>query len=278
MFRATLVAGLLTVGSSLPAARASYVSDVSNTPGLVGYWRLGEAAGPTAQEEKNNLDGTYINVAAGDFSKPGAVTGDPDTAVRFNGTTSYVDAGNPALLNGNWDGVTVAAWINPDNVNTDFRLIAGKWAGAVNQDHFALFQGGTKLLFAVGSGTGAGENGLQGNGNVPLVAGQYNFVVGTWDKTTKDYRMYVNGQADTATGDQSGTGINTGSTTSFKIGAQVAGAPRYFPGIIDETAVFNRALTGDEIASLYAAATVPEPGAASLLALAGVGLLARRRA
>jgi hypothetical protein len=46
------------------------------------YWRLGEGAGTTAADETaNNSDGTYSNVV---LSATGCLTGDADTAVKFD--------------------------------------------------------------------------------------------------------------------------------------------------------------------------------------------------
>jgi len=124
-----------------------------------------------------------------------------------------------------------------------------------------------KPLIAVADGVHQ-ENGL--TGQLTLVPDRWQLVVGTWDKTTKQYQLYVDGMLDPAVGLQSGTGINTSSTTTLKIGAQVVGQPRYFKGWIDEVAIFNRALSPQEIIYLYQLANVPEP---TSLSLAGIGLL-----
>jgi hypothetical protein len=247
-----------------------YVNVVANHPNLVGYWRLGEGSGSTAWEVRGLTgNGTYVNVGSGDYAKPGAIRFDPDTAMAFNGTSSYVDAGNDPDLNGNWNGLTIAAWVYPDaaTLGSGIRMIAGKWANSASQDHFGLFLNNGKPVIAVADGV-HGENGL--TGQLSLVPDRWQLVVGTWDKTTKQYQLYVDGMLDPAVGWQSGTGINTSSTTTLKIGAQVVGQPRYFKGWIDEVAIFNRALSPQEIIYLYQLANVPEP---TTLSLAGIGLL-----
>ena len=51
--------------------------------GPVGYWRLGEAGGPTAFDSSGNgNDGTYYGHPS--FGQPGAINNNPDTAVGFN--------------------------------------------------------------------------------------------------------------------------------------------------------------------------------------------------
>lgn len=254
---------------------SSYVNDVANHANLVGYWRLGESAGTTAWEVKGTVgNGTYVNTTAGDFSQPGAVNFDLDTAMRFNGA-SYVNAGNHASLNGAWDGLTVAAWVKPDSAAlSGTSLLAGKWANSIAQDHFGLFLLNGKVMLAVGDGV-VGESGLASD--TVLTADEWYFVAGTWDATTRDYNLYINGELDPATRKQFGNGINTSSTTTMKIGAQVVGIPRHFAGLIDEVAVFNTALGGQELMAFYRTAMVPEPSSVLLAVMALLGLFGRRR-
>jgi hypothetical protein len=82
--------------------------------GPVGYWRLGEDAGPTAFDETPNAyDGGYFGSPT--FGTPGAIAGDPDTAVQFNGT-DYVEIPDSTDFSQptSGDGLTVEVWIRPD--------------------------------------------------------------------------------------------------------------------------------------------------------------------
>jgi hypothetical protein len=87
--------------------------------GPVGYWRLGEAAGPTAHDSSANaLDGVYNGKPT--FGQPGAIANDPDTAVGFNGPDSrdFVEIPDPNSETFSQDrsglGLTVEVWIRPD--------------------------------------------------------------------------------------------------------------------------------------------------------------------
>jgi hypothetical protein len=255
-----------------------YVNVVANHPNLVGYWRLGEGSGSTAWEVRGLTgDGTYVNVGSGDYAKPGAIRFDPDTAMAFNGTSSYVNAGNDPDLNGNWNGLTIAAWVYPDaaTLGSGIRMIAGKWAGSTTHDHFGLFLLDGKPAIAVAPG-GVGVNAQSATSS--LVADQWQFVVATWDAADRKYRIYINGllDAEKDAKDTAGnwiTSINTSSGAPLGIGAQITNAgnvSRYFKGWIDEVAIFNRALSPQEIIYLYQLANVPEP---TTLSLAGIGLL-----
>src|SRR5712664_2747585 len=92
-------AGLASImrGPLVRTVRASdQYSSVVLAKGPIGYWRLGEATGPTAFDASGNgYDGTYFGNPA--FGQPGAITNDPDTAIGCNGTNSgdYVEILDP---------------------------------------------------------------------------------------------------------------------------------------------------------------------------------------
>jgi hypothetical protein len=80
----------------------------------VAYWRLGETSGTTAVDETGNgHNGTYVGNP--NLGQPGAIQGDPNTAVQFNGT-NYVEIpsspnfSQPASNN----GLSVEVWMRPD--------------------------------------------------------------------------------------------------------------------------------------------------------------------
>lgn len=76
---------------------------------------------------------------------------------------------------------------------------------------------------------------------------EWHFVVMTYD--TSDIRGYVDGVL--VAGPTAATGVGlAGAIDNFTIGAQ-RNATNFTSGIIDDVAVFNRALTATEIANLY---------------------------
>ncbi len=275
--RSGVVAGLNGKMDELTIETVSdYVNDVGNHPNVVGYWRLGESAGPTAWEVTGNPgNGTYVNVAPGDFSQEGAILDDLDTAVDFNGSNSYVDCGNDASLNGAWPGLTLAAWVKPDAAAlSGLHTVLSKWDGNASRDHFGLWLVNGKAMIAVCDGS-YGETGVSSVAS--LVADKWQFVVGTWDATGA-YQLYIDGVLDPATGSQAGSGINTSSAKNLLIGTQgTPGFERWFPGMIDEVAIFNTTFSEAEVLAMYHAA-VPEPTSAALLLVGlAVGTLSWRR-
>lgn len=72
-----------------------YATEILGTPGLLSYWRLGESTGTTALDEKKANPGTYR--AGYTLGQSGALTGDPDTAVSFDGSSGETTASGPTL-------------------------------------------------------------------------------------------------------------------------------------------------------------------------------------
>src|SRR6266568_4503415 len=89
-------AGVLAVASlAVPSAHAaamesgsSYATLVDSRPSLLAHWRLGEMSGTTASDTTGRYDGAYTGGPT--LGLPGAIAGDTDTAVGFNGATSKV--------------------------------------------------------------------------------------------------------------------------------------------------------------------------------------------
>ena len=116
------VTGLVT-GRLIKTTRASDAySGVVLSKGPVGYWRLGETAGPTAVDSSGfGYHGTYQGNPT--FGQPGAIVNDADTAIGCNGPDSkdYIeipDPGDSAVFSQPTSslGFTVEAWMRPDTL------------------------------------------------------------------------------------------------------------------------------------------------------------------
>lgn len=284
----TITVMTLIYGSAIlcePAWATPYSSLVlSKSP--VAYWRLGEASGPTAVEEVGTgggaNDGTYTNVAGGDFAQPGLITSDPDTAVRFDGSTSYVNAGNDASLQGAWPGITVMAWINADSLpGSGLADIVSQWVNSAAQDRFILsIDSSGRMLVSAADGI-SGINGAFGTAT--LAPGQRHFLAFTFQNGTPGtYNLYFDGLPDAISNTPTSlNNLNASTTADLHIGAQVTGSTRYFDGIIDEVAVFDSVLNATDIQAFYELGlngpAVPEPSSLILLGLSIVGLACRTR-
>ena len=81
----------------------------------VGYWRLGEAKGPTVFDRtKNGHHGTYHGTPT--LQARGALKGDANTAVKLDGKRSYIEipAHKDFSQPTSGKGLTVEVWLRPD--------------------------------------------------------------------------------------------------------------------------------------------------------------------
>ncbi len=97
---------------------SGYTPAVLNTPGLIHYYKLTEPSGPTIFDSAGSSNGT---ISGGTFGLPGAVKGDPGTAIGFNGSSDY---GAIPLNLSSTHQVTVEFWL--------------KWNAYANNDSLAM--------------------------------------------------------------------------------------------------------------------------------------------
>ena len=171
-------------------------------------------------------------------------------AADFDGTDDYIDCGSGATLD-DLSPISVVAWINPDAVTQD-NGIAGKGNPFANPA-----AGGTgwafylttapNLVWAIGYST------LYGQYNT-----SYTPSVGTWGHVAVTYTrggtpvLYVNGISLSVTTEQATSGsANTDAAQSLFLADELFGTAD-FDGRLEDIRVFNRTLTGEEIALLAA--------------------------
>jgi N,N-dimethylformamidase beta subunit-like, C-terminal/Concanavalin A-like lectin/glucanases superfamily/PKD domain len=227
---------------------SNYGDTVLDTPGLVDYWRLGEANGPALADSKGTATGTASPGVT--FGLPGGIASDPNTAVRFDGNDS---AKAPLDLSGTskatiefwlkWDG-----YIDDDSLALELTENFNQNDGGFIVDPDAPQQNGS---FGVGIGEGASRN------NVFFArpsAGQwhhYAFVLDSTAPAAQQVTPYVDGQAVSYTKTASGTGAGAFAKSTLYMMSR-AGKELWGRGNLDELAIYNRALTAGEIAAHHA--------------------------
>ena len=220
----------------------TYRQAVVNT-GPVGYWRMGEASGTNAVDQMGANNGTYVGTPT--LGAAGALVGDSNTAVTFDGLSQYVtvpyNAALTTLVN------SMAAWVTIlGGTGTNRYLLSNR---GTFPNSGSIIQVGTNNILThqfIVAGT-------WGNVYAPstVTIGTTYFVVSTFDGTTA--RLYINGSTV-------GTPVATAGAqnlgTAFRIGTGDNGGPAYYANAtIDEPAIWNRALSAAEIAMLYAIGT-----------------------
>jgi hypothetical protein len=258
---------LLVLGVAAPCglADASYSTVILNDA-PIGYWRLGEdGTNPVAADSSGSVtpmgrNGIYSRgVTSG---VPGAIKGDPDTASSFDGMTSYVD------IKGGPTGSTA----NPYNlINTPIGFSLEAWVinnGVIESTVVGRILSTRVLPPATSGGYGLGV--LSSNNNVRFTT----FGVKDYDSSLTNIAVDGNWHHIVVVLDSTNTAtfyLDGQLTDSIPFSSPVRPSPtdlcigrnpvpdgslfyEYWNGSIDEVAIYNYELTGDQVAAHFKAA------------------------
>ena len=217
--------------------------------GPVGYWRLNETDGLIAVNSGSfgsSLNGSYQTgtTPAQPGPRPAAFSGfeSDNRAVAFDGISGYISSG-AGLLNGR-ASFTISGWINAS-------VAPGTRIGLFGQNdcvEFGFSSPGTLQAWTPNGGS------VNATFNPQLNTWYHIAVVGTGS----GLNIYTNGvlagtaAATTTSYGSSGDTFNIGGGGIFDT---LAVNGNFFNGLIDEVAVFHRALSAGEVGTLYRAGT-----------------------
>ncbi|MEA2014105.1 MAG: LamG domain-containing protein, partial [Thermodesulfobacteriota bacterium] len=205
--------------------------------GCVADWRLDESSGTIKDHSGQNNDGkTYGGVT---YGAPGKVW----TALKFDGTSGYVNCGNNTSLNILAGDFTVGAWIKPashiSKAGQRYTIMANYSPGWILD--LSCDDNGTKEGYRFYSGKTVYKYTPPG-GRFSL---DWTHFIVTRNSKTKELKLYLNGELK-----RSWNKTTVGaSTNSVLIGKRTDGS--WFNGIIDEAQIYNRELSAAEITDLY---------------------------
>ena len=219
----------------------------ARVPGLVALWSgEGDGKDSVANHDADLMDITFADGKLGQ-------------AFSFNGYSSWgVIPAQRGLDLENADGLTIAVWIDPSDVDgfhpiLEWQVTRQKnavmlWIGHLPQDHGVLSGN-------IGDTTGTSHpiNSPQGT----IVANKFQHVALTYDKTSGVSRLFVNGRIVA----EQNIGVVTPDTFGpLFLSRRPADQPgdwtydKFFAGLMDQIAIYNRALSPEEIRSLSEAA------------------------
>jgi PKD repeat protein len=228
---------------------SSYGDTILHTANLLHYFRMGEAAGPTLANSKGVATGT---VTGGTFGVPGAITDDPNTAVRFNGTSDY---GKVPLDLSNRATITVEFWLkwnayaNDDKLAMEFSPNFNETAGGFLVDPNAPQFGGT---FGIAIGVGTARNNVFITRPSAGAWHHYAFVLDSTAPAATAITPYVDGQAVTYRKQSSGTGAGNFANTTLNLMSR-NGTGLFGAGTLDELAIYGSALSAQTVSEHYGA-------------------------
>ena len=241
--------------ATLSATRPAW-ADYSNTVmglGPVAYYRLNETAPVPAADVATNSGtggqigtGYYVNTPL--HEQPGALAGNSDTAVAFDGLGQRMQIPFDAAVNP-LGPFTVEAWVNPAVAPPP--AAQSSLAAVLSYGHLADPRSGWLLYQAAGgwnlrmyNHVGLGTA-LTITGGAAPVAGTWYHVVAVYDGTNG--YVYANG----ALGAQAAApGYYPNTDSVFSVGTR-SDVGFHYNGSVDEVALYTNALTAAEILAHY---------------------------
>ena len=252
-FRANLKlsCGLTILALLIPlAARGQLVPTCTPAPsGLVGWW----------QGEGNANDSAGTNNGALSASGATYANGKVGQAFRFDGTNGFVQIPDADALKPT--NVTVEAWVWLDPSLSSGR--GGEQIVFKKNTSTAFFEGYSLIKTTIDNGDGTFTDRFQfcvsRNGNQVAINSQTIAQRGVWYHVAATYDgnqsiLYVNGVAEASA--TPGFALDYDTTPVF-IGTSGTWPPylSMFGGIIDEVSIYNRALSTNEIQTIYNASS-----------------------
>ncbi|MEY4010670.1 MAG: hypothetical protein RLZZ93_1363 [Actinomycetota bacterium] len=217
-----------TVGHTVAAAPPAGTT----LTGLAAYWSFDSSANFNVPD----VGGSTLTKGNGaSWSASGKFGG----ALSLNGASqSLHDTSSPAYLPIGNSSYTQSVWFRPAAVNGSGGLVGwGNYGSGRRVNALRMYEG-----------TGGFRHYWWGadldcsGATCPLSAGTWYHVASTWDGTTR--KLYLNGvlkRSDTP-------GTNNATAANFNIGKTCCS--EFFNGLIDDVAIYSRALTAVEVAEL----------------------------
>jgi hypothetical protein len=219
----------------------------ANDPNLVSYWMFDEGSGATALDYAGDNNGTVHGATW--------TTGQIEGALSFDGIDDYVDVDDdPSLRFSQHDSFTISYWALPisdehggwvvckmqPSAQSHCFTYETEWNSSISAFGFTISRANSSSWVPIHTIAGSAP------------AGSWYHVAAVYDN--RDMKIYLNGQLNVS-------GIfpyhtdSTPSDNSMAIGARLIistfESGTFFDGQIDEVAIYDRALSAEEVQQLY---------------------------
>ena len=208
-----------------------------DTGGLVGWWKLDEGFGETADDSSGNgLDGSI----AGD---PNWVEGILGGALWLDGDGDYIDAGTESAFDITGQ-ITIAAWIKVESFEAQWQNIISKGDKSYR---LQKFRAQDTLEFACTGVVVPGTQWSNIRGSISVNDGQWHHVAGVYDGSVMS--LYIDGELDVSSRCSGSIDV---TDKPLYIGENSEEPNRFWNGFIDEVRIYNYGLSQSEIENLAA--------------------------
>jgi hypothetical protein len=207
---------------------------------LLAHWKLDETSGTTASDSSGN--GNHGTLFGSPVWRP--ASGWIDGALDFDGRNDYIKVEKPVGFDFAPKSFSVSAWIYPKETRGLWHAIMEYDRFTVNGNRFGLWlDTNGRFHFRVG------QNTWQTTTN--LMPDQWYHLTATFDGTTKEMRLYLNGLLEATATNQSGFVWPRQSTLTIGVCGTMDN--EFFNGLMDDVRVYGAALSDEDVLVLAGA-------------------------
>jgi len=254
--KTTLTVFLLTIIVAMSLMGQMHAEAALETS-IKAYWKLDDTAGSTTAVNSETVQGAALDgtLLGGPTLAQFVAGGQSGNALDFDGANDAVKLPTPAFFTNSVNDLTVIYWFKRNTLTPLTNSIS-------NQDSCACGPLGTNSTGGLQVMHGIGANGST------IVrfykAGERNFTVGTTQDTNWHHIAIVGSGGNTlevyldgiATLSPSSPNFSFGpfdmlTTHEMELGNAVQSSSGFFDGLIDDVAIYDRPLTGDEVKTTF---------------------------
>jgi hypothetical protein len=213
------------------------------TDGLVAYWSMDSVSGTTVFDDYGTNNATARGTYS--FGSVESMNGDSVLIERPTDDTSQgvlVSAPNADLSHSN---MTVSAWVRDIQDQIQWRGIVSKTDGNWARGWGLYYNSSTSVRFFAGNYTSAGAT-------ASITQRKWTHIVGVVTAIGEPVLLYVDGELAATGQNATSTLLTSTAIDSQYIGATGSGLAYGARGVyIDEVAIWNRALSSNEVSEIY---------------------------
>lgn len=220
----------------------------NSTSGIVALFHCNELGWT-----ENQADDVIDSSGNGHHGTPKDDANTTDTAKfgragNFDGS-DYIIVANHADFNlGAGASFSLSAWARSTSIATR-QYIFDKYVDVGNKRQYVLQINASKFYFSVGDATGENATTIAGATTLTAFQNKWMHVAVVFDNDANLVFIYLNGVSDQTPVAKADDCVT--EDPHIRIGARQEVADRFFVGQLDEPCVYNRALSADEVHSIY---------------------------
>lgn len=263
-----LLCGMMVALSTGPVFGAISYEDVTRVDqGAIAYYNFNESAGPVAADAVGSNDGAYgSGVTVNQSTAPRPLTyggfASTNTSALLDASSSTSRVVLPTAINMNSAAGSVSMWINTSAAqlsDTDAAGlfygtsdVGGDGFGTQNELHLDIRKDTGQLQLFARGGTNAD---VRTPGDADLDDSQWHHVAATWNQSAGQMSLYIDGSKVASSSSLAFNNFNFSTDVRLgEIGPAGNHLLRQYGGHMDEVAVYNTALTDQQITDQYHAA------------------------